>query len=665
MLSERAFKAIGRPLARKEDGRLITGKGRFTDDFTLSGLTWAAMVRSPYPHARILGIDPSAALAMHGVLGVYTGADCVADGLKDIPHNPVPSTQFDVKLRGRGNTPVFIGSHMLLPADRARYVGEAVAMVVAETRQQAYSAAEMVAVDYEELPWVADTVKAAAPDAPRLWDELPDNVLVDATFGDIAATDAAFARAAHVVTATYHIGRVTGVPLEPRAALGSYDAKTDRYTLYAGSGGAVRQKREIAEVLNLEPEQVRVLSFDVGGNFGTRNRTYVEFGLVLWASRKLNRPVKFRAERSECFLTDYQGRDLVTEVSLALDASGKFLALRASNLSNVGARCVSLSPLSKGSGLITGNYDIPYATLHARAVYSNTMCTQAYRSSGRPEVTFAIERLIDKAARDAALIASMLRRRNLIGPKQMPYTNPTGSIYDSGEYEINMDRLLRLADFAGVGATSRRRTPSRQAVRPGLRQLCRILDRLAQGARGSHRAPRRRRSGDRNPARGAGPRDQLRAGHRRSARSSVREGHDHPRRYRYRQRRRRHAFGPFNASRQCGHRTRRRGSDRQGDAARRASFRSIGRTGRVQRRHLQRAREPTGQSTGSSWPHRRAVQDCPSSRTAYGFAATTRCTGRFFPTAPACARSKSIPTPAASRSRAMRLSTTSAAASIR
>jgi carbon-monoxide dehydrogenase large subunit len=453
-LLERAFKAIGKPLARKEDGRLITGKGRFTDDFTLPDQAWAAMVRSPYPHARIIGIDPSAALEMPGVLAVYTGGDCVADGLKDIPHNPVPSTRFDVKLTGRGGTKVFIGSHMLLPADKARFVGEAVAMVVAETRQQAYSAAEMVNIEYEELPWVADTVKATAPDATRLWDELPDNILVDSTFGDVAATNAAFARAAAIVNATYRIARVTGVPLEPRAALGFYDPATKRYTLYAGSGGAVRQKQEVATVLNLNPADVRVLSFDVGGNFGTRNRIYVEFGLVLWASKKLGRPVKFRAERSECFLTDYQGRDLVTEVSLAIDASGKFLAMRASNLSNVGARCVSLSPLSKGSGLITGSYDIPYATLRSRAVYSNTMSTQAYRSSGRPEVTFAIERLIDKAARELGFDRFELRRKNLIGPKQMPYTNPVGSIYDSGEYEINMDKLLRFADFAG--ATKRR-----------------------------------------------------------------------------------------------------------------------------------------------------------------------------------------------------------------
>ena len=447
------LRAVGQPLQRNEDERLITGKGRFSDDFTMQGQVWAAMVRSPYPHAAIQGIDASAALAMPGVLGVFTGADALADGLGQIPHNPVPSTKEDMKLTGRGGTPVYIGEHYLLPPDRARYVGEAVAMVVAETRQQAQLAAEAVMVDYETLPWVAATEEAAAPDAPRLWDALPDNILVDTTFGDVAATDAAFERAAHVVSMKTWIGRVTGVPLEPRAALGHFDRETGRYTLYAGSGGAVRQKRELAQVLGVEPDRLRVLSFDVGGNFGTRNRAYVEFGLVLWASRRLGRPVKFRAERSECFLTDYQGRDLVTEVSLAIDADGKFLALRADNLSNVGARCVSLSPLSKGAGLITGSYDIPVATLRARATYSNTMCTQAYRSSGRPEVTFAIERLVDKAARELGIDRMELRRRNLVPTSKMPYyTNAVGSHYDSGEYERNMDRLLELADWAGAEA---------------------------------------------------------------------------------------------------------------------------------------------------------------------------------------------------------------------
>jgi carbon-monoxide dehydrogenase large subunit len=448
-LNERIFKAIGKPLQRKEDLRLITGKGRFSDDFTLPGQAWAVMVRSPYPHARIRSVDAEAALAMPGVLAVYSGADCLRDGLGPIPHSPVPSTKQDMKLTGPGGAKIFEGPHLLLPADKARHVGEAVAMVVAETRDQAQAAAEYVMVDYEELPWVAATSPAAEPGAARVWDELPNNILVDTTFGDTEATDAAFARAAHVVSMKSHIGRVTGVPLEPRAALGSYDAETGRYCLYAGSGGAVRQKRELAQVLGEDPEKLRVLSFDVGGNFGTRNRAYVEFGLVLWASKKLGRPVKFRADRSESFLTDYQGRDLVTEVSLAIDKDGKFLAMRASNLSNVGCRCVSLSPLGKGSGLITGSYNIPTATLRARAVFSNTMPTQAYRSSGRPEVTFAIERLIDKAARELGVDRLELRRRNLVSPTQMPYANAVGAVYDSGEYEANMDRVLALADWDG------------------------------------------------------------------------------------------------------------------------------------------------------------------------------------------------------------------------
>ncbi len=449
------FKTVGQPLRRKEDERLITGRGKFTDDFSMPDQAWTAMVRSPHPHAEIIAIDASTAQKMPGVLAVYTGIDLKNDGLGQIPHNPVPSTKFDVKLRARSGGPVYIGEHFLLPTDRVRHVGEALAMVVATTRQQAYIAAEAVNVEYNLLPWVADTTAAAQPNAPRLWEALPDNVLVDSRFGDIENTEAAFANAKHIVSMHYHLGRVTGVPLEPRAALGHFDTATGRYTLYAGSGGAVRQKHELANVLGVAPERVRVLSLDVGGNFGTRNRAFVEFGLVMYASEKLKRPVKFRADRTEAFLTDYQGRDLVVEISLAIDENGKFLALKSDNLSNVGSRCVSLSPLSKGSGLITGSYDIPYATLRSRAVYSNTMSTQAYRSSGRPEVCFAIERLIDKAARELGYDRLELRRRNLVQSSQMPYCNAVGSVYDSGEYEKNMDRLLEIGDFKGAEARKR------------------------------------------------------------------------------------------------------------------------------------------------------------------------------------------------------------------
>jgi aerobic carbon-monoxide dehydrogenase large subunit len=452
---ETGYRFIGKPLPRKEDARLITGKGRFTDDFSLDGQTYAVMVRSPYPHARIVAIDAAAAKAMPGVLGVFTGADCAADKLAPIPHDPVPKTKFDMKLTGPGGGAVFIGPNVLLPADKARHVGEAVAMVVAETKAQAMDAAEAVEVTYEELPFVLHSEDAMRSGAPVLWDEVPNNVTVETVFGNVEATDQAFARAAHVVTKNFHIGRVTGVPLEPRAALGHYDAATGRYTLYAGSGGAVRQKSELSTILGVPPDTVRVLSHDVGGNFGTRNRVFVEFGLVLWASRKIGRPVKFTATRSEAFLSDYQGRDLVTKVELALDEKHRFIAMRATNISNVGARCVSLSPLSKGSGLIPGSYAIPATTLRAMAVFTNTMPTNAYRSSGRPEVTFAIEQLVDTAAAQLGVDRIALRRKNLVPPKAMPYRNSVGMLYDSGRYQENMDWAMEIADWKGFAARRR------------------------------------------------------------------------------------------------------------------------------------------------------------------------------------------------------------------
>jgi len=452
---ETGYRFIGKPLPRKEDARLITGKGRFTDDFNLDGQAYAVMVRSPHPHARIVAIDAAQAKAMPGVLGVFTGADCLADKLGPIPHDPVPKTKFDMKLTGPKGGAVFIGPNALLPADKVRHVGEAVAMVVAETKAQALDAAEALEVRYQELPFVLHSEDAMKPGAPLLWDEVPNNVTVETVFGNVEATDQAFARAAHVVAKNFHIGRVTGVPLEPRAALGHYDSATGRYTLYAGSGGAVRQKNELIQVLGVAPENLRVISPDVGGNFGTRNRTFVEFGLVLWAAKKIGRPVKFTATRSEAFLSDYQGRDLVTKVELALDDKHRFIAMRATNISNVGARCVSLSPLSKGSGLIPGSYAIPATTLRAVAVFTNTMPTNAYRSSGRPEVTFAVERLIDTAAAQLGVDRIALRRKNLVPPKAMPYRNSVGMLYDSGRYAENMDRAMEIADWKGFAARRR------------------------------------------------------------------------------------------------------------------------------------------------------------------------------------------------------------------
>ena len=447
--TELSFRSIGKPIPRNEDERLATGRGRFSDDFSLEGQAYAVMLRSPHPHARILGIDAARAKAMPGVLGVFTGADCRADELGAIPHDPLPKTKYDMKLHAAGGGAVFFGPHSLLPDAKARHVGEAVAMVVAETVPQALDAAEAVEIDYEVLPGVYHSEDAMRPGAPVIWSEVPSNVPIDTFFGDREATEEAFARADHVVALDLHIDRVTGLPLEPRAALGEYDSASGRYTLHAGSGGAVRQKRELAAVLGIAPERVRVLSYDVGGNFGTRNRVFVEFALVLWAARKLGRPVKFTATRSEAFLSDYQGRDLVTKVELALARDGRLLAMRATNISNVGAYCVSLSPLSKGAGLIVGPYTIPHAFLRAMAVFTNTTPTNAYRSSGRPEVTFAIERLIDTAAERLGIDRVELRRKNLIRPEAMPYRNAVGMTYDSGRYQESMDRAMEIADWKG------------------------------------------------------------------------------------------------------------------------------------------------------------------------------------------------------------------------
>jgi aerobic carbon-monoxide dehydrogenase large subunit len=443
------FRSVGKPLIRNEDARLVTGRGRFSDDFSVTGQAYAAMVRSPHPHARILSIDAAGAKSMPGVLGVYTGADCLADKLTPIPHDPLPKTKFDMKLTGPGGGAIFIGPHMLLPADKARHVGEAVVMVVADTMAQALDAAEAVEVNYDVLPGVYHSEDAMQPGAPAIWDEAPNNIAVDTHFGDREATDKAFATADHIASMDFHIDRVTGVTMEPRAALAQYDGESGKYTLNAGSGGAVRQKRELTAILGIEPDKLRVLSHDVGGNFGTRNRVFVEFGLALWASKKIGRPVKYTATRSETFLSDYQGRDLVTKVELALRNDGRFLAMRATNISNIGSLCVSLSPLSKGAGLIPGSYDIPAVTLRAMAVFTNTMPTQAYRSSGRPEVTYAIERLIDTAAAQFGFDRVELRRKNLIAPEAMPYRNAVGMLYDSGRYEENMDWAMDIADWKG------------------------------------------------------------------------------------------------------------------------------------------------------------------------------------------------------------------------
>jgi aerobic carbon-monoxide dehydrogenase large subunit len=442
---------IGQPVRRKEDLRLLTGAGRYGDDFVLPRMAHAAFVRSPHAHARIGAIDAGAARAVPGALAVFTGADYVADGLKPIPHDAGLMGPPDLAVRLRGGpieTP-----HWPLPLETARFVGEAVAMVVAESIAAAKDMAERVQVDYAPLPAVARARDATRTGAPPLWDAAPDNLCIDIEAGDAAATAAAFARAAHVVQLDTWVQRVTGVPMEPRTTIAEYDAASGLYTLHSGCGrGVVKARRDLARALSVPIEQVRVRCEEMGGNFGTRNFFYPEWALLAWAARRIGRPIKWTCERSESFLSDYQGRDLTVEAELALDAEGNFLAVRAANLSNLGAYAAAFVSLQKGMGLLSGVYHIPAAYVRGRGAVTNTVPTTPYRSAGRPEVIFVIERLIDLAADRLGVDPAALRRRNLIAPAAQPYKNPLGLTYDSGRYAEAMEHALALADWQGFPA---------------------------------------------------------------------------------------------------------------------------------------------------------------------------------------------------------------------
>jgi aerobic carbon-monoxide dehydrogenase large subunit len=446
---------IGQPVRRREDLRLVRGAGRYTADENLPGQAYAVMLRSPHAHARIRAIGKEKALAVPGVLAVLTGADALADGLKPIPHKPWSPAPAEITLRNSDDSDIFIADHHALPADKARFVGEVVAMVVAETVHAAKDGAEAIEIDYDELPAVIATADAARQDAPIVHDERyageshRSNIAFDAEVGDAKATAAAFARAAHVTRFDTWIARITGVPMEPRAALAAYDAATQRYTVYAGNGGSVRLKHDLATILGVPSDNVRVLMGDVGGNFGTRGMIYAEFALVAWAARKLGRPVKWIIERHEALLGDYQARDLVSEAELALDDKGRFLAIRGSNLGNLGAHTTNFQMVQKGIQIMSSIYRMPAAHFRARAVLSNTSPTRPYRSAGRPEVIYIMERLIDLAAREHGFDRVTLRRRNLVTEKELPYLNPFGLEYDNGDYIGVMDRALELGDWKG------------------------------------------------------------------------------------------------------------------------------------------------------------------------------------------------------------------------
>jgi carbon-monoxide dehydrogenase large subunit len=443
---------IGQPVRRREDLRLLTGCGRYSDDINVAGQAYAVMVRSPHAHARIRSIDASEAIALPHVLAVLTGSDMLADGLKPIPHAVRTGHPADITLDNADGSPPFIPPHYPMAIDEVRHVGDIVAMVVATSRAAAKDAAECMLVDYAELPPVVHSRDAVAPGAPRAWSDAASNFCLDASVGDATTADAAFAAAAHIVRFSTSVQRIAGVTMEPRAAVGEYDAATGRYILHAGAGGAVRPRHDVAVVLGVADADVRMVMHDVGGNFGTRGASNPEFPLVMWAARRVGRAVKWTCERSEAFLCDYQARDLTADAELALDAQGTFLAMRGTNTVNSGAYPVSLGPLHKGLEIMTSIYHVPVVHFRACATLSNTAPTRPYRSSGRPEAMFVMERLIDLAAHQCGFDRIELRRRNLVPESAMPYRNPFGLEYDSGAYHAVMQRVLALGDWPGFSA---------------------------------------------------------------------------------------------------------------------------------------------------------------------------------------------------------------------
>ncbi|MDB5401342.1 MAG: aerobic-type carbon monoxide dehydrogenase, large subunit CoxL/CutL-like protein [Rhodopila sp.] len=343
---------IGAEVRRREDQRLLSGQGRYSDDLSLPGQVYAIMLRSPYAHAAIERIDTAAARAAPGVLAVLTGQDLKADGLRPIPHAVWSGHPAEIALPNTDGSIASGPPHSCMAIDVARHAGDIVAVAIATSLAAARDAAERVAVNFRPLPSVSHALDAVARDASPAWAEGSSNVCIDALVGDPAATAAAFAQAAHVVRFDTWVQRVAGVPMEPRAAIGVYDPTQAKYTLYAGAGGAVRPRNDLAAALGVPETDVRVVMHDVGGNFGTRGAFNPEFASVVWASRRVGRPVKWTCDRSEAFLCDYQARDLAVTAELALDAQGTFLGLRCCNLSNLGAYPVGFSPLQKGAAIV-------------------------------------------------------------------------------------------------------------------------------------------------------------------------------------------------------------------------------------------------------------------------------------------------------------------------
>jgi aerobic carbon-monoxide dehydrogenase large subunit len=435
---------IGQPVRRLEDPRFITGRGRYVDDIDLPRQAYGVVVMSPHAHARIKAIDTAAAKAAPGVLAVLTGVDVAADGLGSL----IPLMPEDM-----GGPKGFRTPRPILAAERVRAVGDRVAFVVAETLAQARDAAELIVVDYEPLPTVISMEEALKTGAAAVWDEAPNNVAVALMMGDKAATDAAFAKAKHVVSLKLVNNRVNANSIEPRVDIGQYHPESESYTLHTTSQNPHGHRQHIArDVFKMAEVKLRVISPDVGGGFGMKGAVYPEDALVLWASRRCDgRPVKWVSTRAEAFLGDSHGRDQIVTGELALDEQGKILGLRVDALHGMGAYVFDASmvvPLF-ALKLAPGVYNIPAVFAAAKAVLTNTPPLQPYRGAGRPEAAYLIEQLLDRAAHDLALDPIELRRRNFIPASAMPHKIHSGVAYDSGDFRRVMDECLKLADWDG------------------------------------------------------------------------------------------------------------------------------------------------------------------------------------------------------------------------
>jgi carbon-monoxide dehydrogenase large subunit len=435
---------IAQPIRRVEDPRLLKGAGRYTDDIVLPGMLFGVVLRSPHAAARITRLDTSAAAQLPGIAGIYTAADLKEDGI-----GPLPCAAL---VNNRDGSPQAAPPHPVLAEGAVRHVGDPVAFIVASSIKEARDAAEAIEVDYDLLQAATDLATAMDADQARVWPDVAHNLAFDWSIGDKEATEAQFAKAAHVTKLTVVNNRIVVNSIEARAALGAFDATTGRWTLYTNTQGGWLVKNLIGPVFGTEPDKFRVITPDVGGGFGMKLFLYAEHVLTCYAARKLGQPVKWAAERAEAFLCDTHGRDNITLGELAIDADGKFLALRTRNVANMGAYLSNFAPYIPtyaGTGVLASVYGFKAIYANVLGVFTNTVPVDAYRGAGRPEANYLVERLVDAAARELGIDRVELRRRNMVLPDAMPHKTPVGKNYDSGDFRIVLDAAVKTIDYAG------------------------------------------------------------------------------------------------------------------------------------------------------------------------------------------------------------------------